>query len=683
MKSASGSPRPFSRVAGGLVLASAIALGLAACKPASKPAPEPPPAPPVRTSSPASAKEGRPAAAVELPTVLGFKAPIHEANRLVAMVSGKEARPSLLAGQVQVTEFRLETYRYAPDRQTELVVESPLGTFGSSGADSDRAISLTSADGRFSITGVGWGWNRNTGVLVISNKVETSLRRPGAATNLPPVEVRSHRFEYNLNTGDARFLIDCEAIQPGQARLRAGALSSRLNARTDKPESITATNGVTLELLRPDRPGGAAGSGAVYSMSAEGERIDLSGPTTWKFNAGEGAADQLELLPSKDTYAARGHARLTLMSPGGTNGNSGLHATSNSTPNSNAAPLEIQSESIEGSPREIVFSGPVTAKHGDRLELKAGRVVASFENSPAPSGTAPSRPTRVEATGNVAARLQSGGNALYLRGGRMVYTLGEHDMIEVLENPAWESATHSGHADRFVLHPQVPSFQAVDNVAVMWRTAADPRSTNTLPVEVAARLLRVEPSLARFEGGVEARRGTWRMNTADLDLGLATNSVPNGFAARGGVILEYEVPPPGAEQADGKRRVEGLRHFGSVTTAGARQWRILTAEVTGVLGAKDAGPVSLDATGGVKIDNLNVTASGGRLRYRESDGLLRLTEDARLRTVSGLEIVGESGTSLDLDPKTERFSVDGRWRRMTFPSDALRGGASTNRVARH
>lgn len=640
---------------------------------------------------PDSAKTGpRTGATIQAPIVFGFRAPISEANRTVAQVSGKEARPSLLAGQVQITEFRLETYRYAPDKQTEIIVESPLGVFGGNGADSDRAIVLRSADDRFSITGEGWGWNRNSGLLVISNKVLTTLRRPGAPTNRAPVEVRSRRFEYNLKNGEARFIDDCEATEAGQARIKAGELASRLSARAEKPDSIRATNGVVIELLRPGRPGRATGSGAVFSQTPAGDRIELSGPTTWQFSAGEGSADELVLLPAKDSYAARGNARLVL-----------VRAAASRNPAAGAAdgpgsPLEILSAFIEGTPREVVFGGPVKAVQGKRLSLEAGHVVAAFE--PAPANTAKGgepetpRPTRITATEGVKARILAAGSPVDLRGGRMEYTVGEHEIIEVLEKPAWDSAAHAGRASRFIIHPEVPSFQAIDEVHVVWRSGGGGSSTELSPIEVAAGRLLVEPSEARFTGGVTAVRKTWKLQCADLDLGLSTNSAPKGFAGRGGVVLEYDMPAPamvaatavGADPQAGAGTGQPRGGFARPATAEARRWILHADEAKGefAVGSTNSIPRSLDAVGKVRIDNVALTASGGRLSYRDSDGLMRLTEDARLRTVTGLRIVGEPGTALALDPVAGRFSVEKRWSQVRLPMSAFRAAGSTNAPAR-
>lgn len=255
-------------------------------------------------------------------------------------------------------------------------MESPLGIFGGNGADSDRSIVLRSADDRFSITGEGWGWNRNSGLLVISNKVFTTLRRPGAPTNRAPVEVRSRRFEYNLKNGEARFIEDCEATEAGQARIKAGELAV---ASPRAPRSPTPSAPPTVWSSNCSAPAARAAppGPAAFSQTPGGDRIELSGPTTWQFAAGR-FGHELVLMPGKDSYAARGNARLVLVRSG---------TTRNPAPGAvdgAGSPLEILSAFIEGTPREVVFGGPVKAVQGKRLSLEAGHVVATCFSNPRP-----------------------------------------------------------------------------------------------------------------------------------------------------------------------------------------------------------------------------------------------------------------------------------------------------------
>lgn len=616
-----------------------------------------------------------PKVTVNLPSLKGFKAPINEANRMIALVSGTEAKPSLVAGQVQITEFRLETYRYAPDRQVELTIASPLGTFDPKGASSDRTIRLASADGRFVITGEGWNWDQASGLLVISNRVQTQIRRATTATNRPPIEVTAERFAYNMKTGDARFTGQCVAAEPGQARIRAGELSSRLGVQTERPESIYATNAVTIELLREGHTGEARGQAATYAVTPAGEQIEISGEPTWRFGPGEGSADRLMLQPAKESYIADGHARLRLQAPARPGVASGAP---DGAPRGQPAPFDIACERIESGPEQVTFHGPVTVLQTNRLELHAGRVVSTVASAGA-AATAKPEVTSITATERVRARLSSSRGPLELVGEQMIYSVGEHPLIEVTGEPSWRLTGNEGRAKRFVIHPEVPTFQALDDVHVFLQpqsgeSSASPTApSNSAPIQVTAESMIAEGREARFRGKVEAGRDTWKLRSPELNFLAATNhSGPTDIRAAGGVRLEYQTPTPAATKAGEPSRSAAQRWFSSATRE-ALIWTITAESLQAALQPGAALLQSLEATGGVRIESPVMNASGGRLFAKPGDALLRLVDDAQLRTLDGFVVIGEPATALAFDPKTGKFRVEGPVKKMTVPGNALLG----------
>jgi lipopolysaccharide export system protein LptA len=317
----------------------------------------------------------------------------------------------------------------------------------------------------------------------------------------------------------------------------------------------------------------------------------------------------------------------------------------------------------------------VVATQGDRLALRAGQVVADLE-----AGAGPTRDSlqRVVASGDVEATLRNRTETVRLRGREMTFTGGEHELIEVAGDPAWETAGYTGTARRFVIHPEVPTFQALDQVSVRWLPPHG-SATNQTPILLSADRLVAELGEARFTGTVRARHELWELRSAELDLRLATNSALREIVARRDVELDYRLPLLRLTNAPSRSDPAFMGVLRS-DAPGARLWRIRAAEVTATPTANGRDFDRLDATGGVRVDNPAATASGARLAYRATDGLVRLTDQARLKTIDGLEIIGEPGTVIGFHPAAGRFVVEGPVRRMTLPSLALRGSgaASTN-----
>lgn len=612
--------------------------------------------------------QGKSSLKIEVPTVLDWTAPIAgEDGRTVMLVRGAKATPSLGSGQVEVTKFRLETYRYTPEqvRVTELVVESPLGRFGPQGAGSGDPLTLKSADGRFAIAGTGWSWSRSTGLLVVSNAVETSVRRGVGETNRPPVQIRSRRFEYNLKSGDARYLGDCVAEDPGHARVSAGELRSRLSPTQTQPDSIQGAQGVVIDLLRGEKSGQARGESAIYTAAtaAAGERIELNGKPSWQFGPSQGSADQLILLPAQDAYTARGHAQLKLQGPDRSQDGRDLRREA----------IEIACEVIEANSTNVVFQGPLTARQGDRLQLKASHLSAVLGTDPKTHETSV---MSAKATGDVTATVGRGEQAIELRGQAMNYAWGDPSTIDVEGEPAWKGLQHSGTARRFRIEPETESFEALETVRVRWSFGTKGAQASAAPVDIASESMRVDGSQAAFRGGVKATGGRWEMSAADVDLGLGTNRTVRGIAARQNVRFLYEMLP--VKPATNAYSRTMFRAFGDGKAGELRRWEIKAQELTAEIGEAGEAIERLEATGGVTVEHPAMKARGGHLTYAAADRLLRLSDDAALRSVDGLDIVGVHSTVLTMDPQALRFGVEGPVKRWRMPAGALRERASTN-----
>ena len=79
-------------------------------------------------------------------------------------------------GPIQLTGVRLETYSYdSGQRKVELVVETPHCLFDVEKriANSPGAVNVYRTDRRVSLTGEGFLWNSESGLLIVSNNVRT------------------------------------------------------------------------------------------------------------------------------------------------------------------------------------------------------------------------------------------------------------------------------------------------------------------------------------------------------------------------------------------------------------------------------------------------------------------------------------------------------------------------------
>ena len=606
---------------------------------------------------------------VEVPTVFGWSAPIAgEDGRPVAKVSGAKATPIIGTSLVDVSEFRLETYRYDPGKVTEIVFESPSGRFGGQGAESKDRLTLRSADDRFSVSGEGWSWVRAKELLIVSNAVETVLRRKAGPSNAAPVTVRSGRFEYELRTGASRFLHDCVAEDPGRARVLAGELRSRLSPRQSEPEAILGTNGVVVELIRAKNPGRAQSEVALYTAATEkvGERIEMTGRAQWSLGPTAGEADRLVLLPAGEAYSALGKARFRLVPS---------DAKDRTAPagRRERRSIEVSCESIEVQSTNVMFIGPLVARQGAAMELRAERFEGVLGTDRA-SGDAVLESGL--AVGRVEARIGTGDRAITLLGERMAYVGGEQGAIEVLGQPTWTGLGHRGRADRFRFDPALETFQALGRVEVQWH--ASKGRTNEPGVVLSSASMLAEGERVAFRGGVQASGVRWNLAAEEAELELTTNRIVKGVHARRGVRLQYE--PPASKPASNAVAQAVMRRVGGDLVRELRKWDISADDLVAGMAAGTEELTELDASGEVNVRHSAVHARGGRLTYAQTDRLFRLMKDAELHMADGTEVVGMPGTALTMDPKTMRLGVAGPVRRMVLPAGLFRESGSTNSV---
>ena len=106
-------------------------------------------------------------------------------TRITSLLTGGEAR-ELTNGVIALTSVRIETYAYSPGgKVTNFVVEAP-----SCLVDTDRRIAsspgelaLYKVDGLFATTGRGFQWRQRDSHLIISNDVQTRVRRNSVITS--------------------------------------------------------------------------------------------------------------------------------------------------------------------------------------------------------------------------------------------------------------------------------------------------------------------------------------------------------------------------------------------------------------------------------------------------------------------------------------------------------------------
>jgi lipopolysaccharide export system protein LptA len=222
-------------------------------------------------------------------------------------------------GRFLVTQAKWRTFRV--NGEGELNVEAPQCFYDSSQRtiSSSGPLHVQTADGKFSIDGVGFLYRQTNSTLLVSNRVHSILhpgllgQQPAAtrtntpAEEAPGIDLYSDQFEYAEESG--------LGVYQGNVRVAGTNLTSTSGRLTivmpvaeRRLQSLTAEQNVVIDYETIH----ATGERAFYS--ADTDLIQLSGQPmpTWRIEEKEGSGDELVFDRTNRVFRASGHARLKM-----------------------------------------------------------------------------------------------------------------------------------------------------------------------------------------------------------------------------------------------------------------------------------------------------------------------------------------------------------------------------------
>lgn len=247
-------------------------------------------------------------------SVPDFHDPPHE-TQLRWLFKGAEARPQA-GGLIYVRQITLEQFQ--PTGKRELLIESPECVFnsGTREASSTNTIRMQLQEGRFTLAGEGFHWQATNSLLMISNRVQTSLRggwltaAAGDAPAVSPlagdVRVDAGEFTYDRNASLAAYRRNVRVASTNFSL--ASELLTFIVPEQDAGavESLVAEQDVTIELGELQ----ARGMRAVYTPT--NGLLRLTGEALWRAENREGHGDELVLNSASMQMDVNGNARLRL-----------------------------------------------------------------------------------------------------------------------------------------------------------------------------------------------------------------------------------------------------------------------------------------------------------------------------------------------------------------------------------
>jgi lipopolysaccharide transport protein LptA len=480
----------------------------------------------------------------------GFQAPTstdEKGRRHVLKGTSAEPRgPNLY----ELTDPRVTSFN--ADDSPEMFIEAPRCFYQmrANNAYSDSSLSVRTADGRFSIQGVGWKWEPSAAELTISNQVVALVQKSALATNLvaggsnAPVRITANRLE---QLGEKARFIGGVMVQDGNDRLTC----DELEIVFEKPDGLRTIEAIgNVELARENAT--VKSGRAIYDLKEN--EIRISDAPSWSSEQREGSAKMLILNRNENTLVAEGEVYMRLPLT-----NVAASASSSATNRF----LEVWSEKFLF--EEARSNRLARARYGGGVKVVHPEAsIASSELSV--SFNATNRIERIIADQEVVVR--SRGSEAY--GERAEYDLAT-EKIALSGMPHWKVEESTGKSELLLFYPRTEELMALRNVEMV----VPGRSVGTLfavnvktnetfstnaPMTIRAESFSRGTNVAVFHENVEISDARGKMSCELVTIVSAGTNEVQRIIAEGGVRLEQ----PGLEATGSRAEYDaatGLVHL--------------------------------------------------------------------------------------------------------------------------
>ena len=228
-------------------------------------------------------------------------------------------------------------------------------------------LQMQTADGKFSIEGVGFYWQQTNSSLFISNKVHTLIQAElfqGPATNqnqaaggadTGPLTIWSDQFSYNGTNGLGIWREHVRVTGTNLA-LSSALLTAKVPMEQRRVLSLLAETNVVIDY------NGLHGTGARLNYAPDTGLIRLLDHATWTAERREGSGDELIIDHSNQVFQVNGHAWLKL--PGQSIGNLDFFPFPTRPPGISPNPLSARWRSSASGMRSTRIRRPFMTRSG-------------------------------------------------------------------------------------------------------------------------------------------------------------------------------------------------------------------------------------------------------------------------------------------------------------------------------
>jgi lipopolysaccharide transport protein LptA len=615
--------------------------------------------------------------------------PIREKDKLKAVVTGKNAKPQK-NGLVLVNQFRMESYREGDRNKKDLIIEAPECYFNPTNYDATSAskFQVQTGDGRFSIAGEGWEWRQASGVLAVSNRVQTVVRGDllgaapthATAASLPEgrrkdLHIAADHFQFDSKTNLAVYRDNVRASDQQQIQLSSGQLTLKIPPSGGKLDSIAAEQNVLIDLTDDEgNVSHASGDQAVYRILTNGAvTLQLTGQPAWQSKDSSGKGDVLFLKPQTKEFSVTGNASVRLPRP--------VSVTTNAPPVNPSGTtnsfIEIHSDEYEIKDNAAFFRGQVRARQEPDWTLSSGILSTVFS-------TNRHELEKAVAEQNVRLIFKKSGQESRAAGQKAIYTFGANgsESIQMTGNPTWNTRRYEGSGTVLTLNPRGNEFKASGDAVLELLPEPDVARSKPnapgqkpvpiavdQPVEVFSDEYELKGDIAEFHGHVLVNHPEWKLTGGQLRAKIAApGNRLEQIDAKQNVMVVHSGSRP-AHLKPGQASAPA-----SLTADSQAPWTLACDEMALELDALGAQIERISADGNVVFEQSGARAAGRHGEYDLASDRFRLSGGPTLRTADGTTITGANVLVFNLGTNT--FEAVGRYK-VAIPNDVVDKGRVT------
>jgi lipopolysaccharide export system protein LptA len=446
--------------------------------------------------------------------------------------------------------------------------------------NSSGPIQMQTADGKFSIEGVGFYWLQTNSSLFISNQVHTLIlaellqsatNQQGSAGNpdMGPLTIWSDRFHYDGASGLGIWSEHVQVIGTNATGTNLALSSELLTAEVPMKQrqvrSLLAEGNVVIDY------NGLHGTGARLNYAPDTGLIRLWDHAAWTAQKREGRGDELIIDRSNQVFQVNGHAWLNL--PGQSIGETGFLSFSN-TPAQGVSKAEQRSVEITCRRYEIRTNSAIFY---DQVQLREhwngtvrGRMSCQLMTA---SFVGTNELQNIVADKNVV--IEQGEDKRFT-GGHAVYTH-TNTTLEITEKPEWRDGARSGKGELLRLNTdrnemlargnawlRLPANQLAGQLSFTNHAAVHPSSlsaTNQF-ADIYCQEYTLQATNSVFRGGVYATHPEMNCTCEQMTVWMPSAGLTN-VISEGNVVFDL-LTQQGKTHGTGDNAVYS---FGVVNTA--------------------------------------------------------------------------------------------------------------------